>query len=746
MVLHLAGEKMRRRAIALAVILGILLGAMAIKGNVLALPEVRKSPEPSAFDTRRALERLDRILGDERPHPVDSAANDAVRTRLIQELRAIGLAPVVTNRFACSGSSGSRTVSCARVRNVIANLGSTGENRLLLASHYDSTPVGPGAADDGIGLAVMLETASILAREKPRRPVTFLFDEGEEAGLLGARAFLDGDPLAAEVTALLNFEARGVTGPAMMYETSHPNGAAIAHFERAAIRPFANSLATDFARMIPNTTDVELFKARGWTILNFAIIGNETRYHSGGDTLSALDPRSVQHMGDQALALARDFTATGNGDAHGPTAYADWLGRGFVAMPLAVSLAGVALLLAWATALSWRRRYGLAPPAAAIVATLAGAAALSFAAQGLVGLARPGEFWRAFPAAISLAVTVSALGAGLIALPGRDVDRLRRAFWLIFLALGAGISIIAPGGSIFFLAPPLVALTGIALEGRLRGAARAGTVLATVLLFLSWAPLLALAEILLGFDAAWMFAPAAALILLPALVELTPMMASLPQRTLAACALMAVLGAWTVTALLPAYSADRKQPFGIEHVWDENADSARWMVVNDGAPLPTALTAGRAFEHGVKVPWSGRPRWAAPAPGRSTPPSVQRLAKKDVANGRRVSLRVRGNGAETWLLRVPSSAGLRAVRIGGATQAFGAPESSAPYILRCQGRRCDDIVVDLLIGAGAPVTGTIIGIRSGLPASARPLLDARPAFAAPQYNPDATIALGQVSF
>ncbi|HEY1145099.1 MAG TPA: M20/M25/M40 family metallo-hydrolase, partial [Allosphingosinicella sp.] len=360
---------MQRNAIALAAILGLLLGAMTFKGILIDLPEVRKSRELSAFDTQRALVRLGRILGDERPHPVDSAANDAVRNRLIGELRAIGLTPVVTDRVACSGSSGSRTVSCARVRNVTASLGPARGERLLLASHYDSTPVGPGAADDGIGVAVMLETAALLAREQPKRPVTFLFDEGEETGLLGARAFLDGDLLANDVTALLNFEARGVTGPAMMYETSHPNGAAIAHFTRAAIRPFANSLATDFARMIPNTTDVELFKARGWTILNFAIIGNETRYHSGGDTLAALDPRSVQHMGDQALALARDFPANEAETGSGPVAYADWLGRGFVVIPLAAVLVGVALLLAGAAVLAWRRREGLAPAAGAIVAT-----------------------------------------------------------------------------------------------------------------------------------------------------------------------------------------------------------------------------------------------------------------------------------------------------------------------------------------------------------------------------------------
>ena len=63
-------------------------------------------------------------------------------------------------------------------------------------------------------------------------------------------------------------------------------------------RPVANSLSTDLYRLIPNSTDVTVFAERPWTILNFAMIGNETRYHSAGDTLAALDRRSLQHMGD----------------------------------------------------------------------------------------------------------------------------------------------------------------------------------------------------------------------------------------------------------------------------------------------------------------------------------------------------------------------------------------------------------------------------------------------------------------
>ena len=169
------------------------------------------------------------------------------------------------------------------------------------------TAPSPGRArrDDGIGVATMLEVAGAAARAdgwRGRSPSCST--RARRSGLLGARAFLERDPLAARVDTAINLEARGVSGPAIMFETSRPNGAAIALYRAAAARPVANSLSTDLYRLIPNSTDVAVFDERPWTILNFAVIGNETRYHSAGDELAALDRRSLQHMGEQTLAVA----------------------------------------------------------------------------------------------------------------------------------------------------------------------------------------------------------------------------------------------------------------------------------------------------------------------------------------------------------------------------------------------------------------------------------------------------------
>src|SRR4029079_497667 len=192
------------------------------------------------FNTERAIGRLQHILGDQRPHPVDSPADDAVRNRLVAALRAIGLQPQVHEAMDCSAMPGTRFVSCSHVRNVVATIPSLRPGpHVLLNAHYDSTPTGPGGGENGLGGAALLEIGSILKSAPPPRPVTLLFNEGEEYGLNGAHAFVRTDPLAQQVNSLISIENRGVTGPALMHETSEPDAAAIEIYASAARRPYA---------------------------------------------------------------------------------------------------------------------------------------------------------------------------------------------------------------------------------------------------------------------------------------------------------------------------------------------------------------------------------------------------------------------------------------------------------------------------------------------------------------------------
>lgn len=735
--------------------IALLLAGLLTKDLVSEPPRLRTASTAGAFDATRAADRLSRILGDERPHPVDSDANDAVRDRLIAEMRAVGLEPRVTDDFICNGSAKARGVACGRVRNVIATIGPAEGRHILLATHYDSTPVGPGASDAGLGVATLLEVAAQLQGRPLSRPVSFLFDEGEESGLLGARAFLERDPLARNVDTLLNFEARGVDGPAIMFETSSPNGPPIARYAAAVDRPAANSLSIAISQLIPNTTDVAVLKDAGWTILNFAVIGNETRYHTPGDDMAAFERRSLQHMGDQALAVVH---AASNGGAvpaaEGEKVFTDLWGRALIVLPAPVAVGGLFVLLAAAAYAAWRRR-AFGRPLLAVVLALAGAGLLTFLIQTAIGWAAAGEYWRGTPILIKFATYATALLAVVAALAWArwDAARLRAAFWLFFLLTGAGLSAVLPGASIYFLlvAPP--AVLGLLLAQRWPAAERIGALLSALLLFALWAPTIGAAETTLDHATMAIFAPLVALLLLPALIELKSLLARAPAKPLfIAIAAVAVMG-WVAALAAPDYSANRKQPFGIEYAVDADAGTARWLVVNDGAALPAAM---KDFEGGVKVPWSGRKRWAAQAPvGEASVPAATLIGTAARPEGRIVRLRIAANDADTILLRGPPQAKVIAVRMNGSSRVMGGrnrEESEAAnragdndFSIRCQGRSCDGATLELLLGNAAQQRWSLIGIRSGLPASAASLIAARPANAQPQYNPDATIGVRQIT-
>lgn len=723
----------------LALAIVALLAAMAVKGMLVALPEP-PAVAGDGFDANRAAARLQRILGDERPHPVDSTANDAVRERLIAEMRAVGLNPRITDDFACNSFPRNRSVACARVRNLVATIGPDGGPHLLLSAHYDSTFVGPGAGDAGIGVATLLETAALLRGQRLTRPVTFLFNEGEEMGLLGARAFIDHDPLRERIDTLINLEARGVTGPAIMFETSRPNAAAIALYRATSTRPVANSLTTGLYALIPNSTDVTVFHAAPWTILNFAIIGNETRYHSAGDTLAALDRRSLQHMGEQMLAATRLVAASGAPQAEGEWSYIDLIGLGLVTMPMLAGLALLGLLILFMLGVAVRRR-AFGRPLLAVILSLVGATAFAWLGQACVGLIRDGDYWRAWPLVASTATYASAIAAILLALRlvARDAeaDRLRPAFWLLYTLLGALLSVLAPGGSIFFVGPPLLAALGMIGARWSPAAERIGAVLALASLYLTFGVALGMFEELMNGGPHWMFAPLGALVLLPALIELKPLTSVVrPGFAWAAATVLAVLG-WGAVALTPAYSEDRQQQFGIEYVWDADARSGRWAVNNDGAPVPYDA----AWER-TELPYSTRRRWTTPAPTLPVQaPGLTIVGSARAEGRRRLRLRIATNGAEAVTLIAPAEMRLSFLAGPGGQMGAG-PEDRVIY--RCIGRSCDGTTIDVLIERADHATITVAGTRSGLPAEAAPLVAARPATARPQYSHDATIALARL--
>ena len=245
----------------------------------------------------------------ERPHPPGSADHARVRDYVIGQLKALGVEP----RTQTTTAIGTRFQEAGRVENVMARLPGTkpGGPAVMLAAHYDGVGAGPAASDDASGSSVLLETLRAVKAGSPlEHDVIFLFTDGEEAGLLGAAAFVAEHPWARDVEAILNFEARGTGGQAVMFQTGPGNLDQIRLLRRLP-EISATSLSVTVYQFLPNDTDLSEFFTLAKPGLNFAFADGVERYHTSEDDAAHLDPGTVQQEGAAALGMSRAF-------GHGP--------------------------------------------------------------------------------------------------------------------------------------------------------------------------------------------------------------------------------------------------------------------------------------------------------------------------------------------------------------------------------------------------------------------------------------------
>jgi hypothetical protein len=282
---------------------------LVVKTAPTPAPADEASP-PAEFSAQRARRDIAALVA-EGPRPVrprgelEEPAHAHARERLFARMRELGL-----KLEAQEGEGCRRDGTCYPLTNLIGRLDplepeAKSRGAVVLLSHYDSVAAGPGAGDAASGTAVALEIARALRDAATlRRPLLVIIDDGEEAGLLGARLFLR-HPAAAQALAVLNFEARGTAGQAAMFETSDRSAWLVEDYGRAAAHPVASSVIYSLYKMLPNDTDLTVTKAAGLYGLNFAFADADWNYHTRRDDLAHLDLRSVQHMGDEGLAAAR---------------------------------------------------------------------------------------------------------------------------------------------------------------------------------------------------------------------------------------------------------------------------------------------------------------------------------------------------------------------------------------------------------------------------------------------------------
>jgi len=299
------------------------------------------------FSSMRAEVILDDLLQERVPHVSGSAANTVVRGRIVAQLESFGFTPEVQSRFHCNPMSG----SCSPVENIIAvKPGVEGKNAVLLTAHYDSGWAGPGAADDGAGVAAILEIARMAADFPPfANDIIFLFSDAEENGLIGADAFAQHHPLFGKVKAVINLEARGSAGSSALFETGEGNRGLIRLFSKNVERPVGNSLVYEMYKRMPNDTDYTVYKRKGIMGANFAFAQGVAVYHSAIDNPEHLEPGSLQHHGDNAWAMLKALGERGLESARSKedAGYIDIFGSRLVHYPVSITSGLVLVFGVW---------------------------------------------------------------------------------------------------------------------------------------------------------------------------------------------------------------------------------------------------------------------------------------------------------------------------------------------------------------------------------------------------------------
>ena len=638
----------------------------------------RQSPIFSLENARAHVEMLAGTIGS---RPIGTPANARARQYVVDQLRLFGYDVRVQDVDARRPEAG----YTARVSNIIAVKAGPDRNAIGLLSHYDSAPEAPGGADDGLGVAVSLEAARVLAARADRKHTVFvLVTDGEESGLMGAAGLVTDRDVMERLNAYINVEATGSAGTALLFETGPANPWLIKPWARSVPHPRGGSFAIEIYRRLPNDTDFSILKRDDIPGLNFAAVGDSYAYHTARDTADRLTDEALRTTGENvvqtAIAMdALDLRTRANGDA----TYFD-VGRtiAFSWGPVTAWLIAVASLicglLAWFRMLGASiRLIGLWRWIFEVVWVLFGVTAVAAAMVGSVWALRHARAvyhpWYAHPDRLFLMLLAAGalagwavVRAGALLPPRLRGPRHPMLVWSVTLPLWIGcagtMAALAPVAGYLWTIPLLVAGIGLLAVPPLNVAViRAVSVVALAVAGSLWlfdtVDLLRFLVALLGrlplvtpiyVYPALMLACGAMLV--PPFIAITAAVKPLPRPSLVTAALLVAVTATTGLAYVaPAYTYERPQRRNARAIVEPDAATATFEVASQepGLDLDASAPAGwyRATDApAASVPFGRFPqpfvfRTTAPSPG-PAPASATEFAVKPVSAGTEVTLTI----------------------------------------------------------------------------------------------------------
>ena len=715
------------------------MGAAALAALVLVAIASTLSMAPTAplgadapadvFSAARAMTHIETIAED--PRPIGSAEHAEARAYLLQQLASLGWRTEVQESVGMFDFGNDGTQNMAAVANVIATKpGSQATGTVLLTAHYDTVAGSPGAADDGIGVGVLLETARALnTAGAVRNDVVILLTDAEEDGLHGAEAFVRERAEGLGHTVVLNHEARGASGAPITFRMSSPNGELLDVLSQAS-GASADSSAEAVFETLPNDTDFTPFVQAGLQGYDTGIVADGAYYHSPLDDPAHLSTASLQQMGETTLDLARelagtDLAAVAEGEEEIVTTFPWGLFRypHGLEVPLALGTLFLAAVLVWLL----RRRGALTLPRVALsalasVVFLVAAGAAGYAVWRLALLIDPGqasaENGEPYVSVLyRLAMLLAGLGVvlGLYAIvrPRLRAAALATGMLAVLGLVGVLLALTLPGVSGSLVVQPSLVVAGGAVLAALLLERRTVAAGIAYLLALAVAAMMLGPAVWIGFDIGLgTGGPAGAaqlalfvLLALPLIEFAWPYRPGLPRRRLRAAAVPAVLLILAVVLTAGGLLANREGATDARQemlVYSVDADTGHAYWASGRAPVSgwsRSLLSQPAAPLDDAFPWSGGwPLWHGPAPAANLPAPDVTVVRDHIENGqRKLTLRLRSQrDAPTLGLWIDGdSATIRSATVAGRAVPTDRPLGKWSFGFRYFGAPADGVEVQL---------------------------------------------------
>jgi Peptidase family M28 len=695
----------------IGVALGLLLLCAASILRIARPPRPVPATAPdTAFSAERAMRHVVQIA--QRPHPMGTADHDRVRGYIVDQLSGLGLHPQIQQATAI----GTRYRQAGRVQNILARLPGSDQNgkAVLIMVHYDGVEAGPAASDDGAAGGALLETLRALRARKQQlaHDIIALFTDGEEAGLLGAAAFVREHPWAKDVAVVLNFEARGTSGRSFMFETG-PGNLDAARALRSAGNATAGSVFATIYRLLPNDTDFSETAVLGLPGLNFAFADGVERYHTSRDDVAHLNRGSLQHHGSQMLAMAKTFASeplprprTGDG------VFFDLPFIGLVVYPQGLELPLATLALALVIALLVRDRKGVVTGWLAALVAIALSGAIAWAVGRM--LSGPAA-WSGLIATgiVLLALSVTA-ACYAVAKRWSTPRGLHVGALIVWLAIALELAIRVPGISYLFTWPLLFA-AGAALMTRGREVAESATAVVALLMLVGF--FYGVSVVMLGVAGAGAIALGVAASLISLLLApLLELIAGNARWSGAAWLAGAAVAFLAIGAITVRPSADH--PVRAALLYTENADSTdAWLGARRVARVPLAAPSA-SMVGDTLVDGTRRVVLHVSAPAGTTGLVMQ---AKDV---RVLASSIDGRDVDTTRYRHPAR--------DWTMEYWAVPETGA--------------TVALSVPAGSHIDLDLAARQPGIPRIPGVTIPPRPPYVVPSQTGDVTIVHRQLRF